>query len=189
MFMLACVSSLQWSDASFTGSYHRFTNKIWETRKTGGFGPQCSQETCIWLDNMIHIHKYSEYVCWHTDNTRDTRIQFKYKTSHYGIRSFAKCKTWVTKFSYTPPISADPVVSVRPRHGPTILSTLFVNTVNLNLPSCQKQRFTPTQTINNIVTLYREAFYSVRFHIAIICLILQLNAHWNLVEKLKVYML
>ena len=97
MFMLACVSSLQWSDASFTGSYHRFTNKIWETRKTGGFGPQCSQETCIWLDNMIHIHKYSEYVCWHPDNTRDTRIQFKYKTSHYGIRSFAKCRNMSNK--------------------------------------------------------------------------------------------
>jgi len=35
------------------------------------------------------------------------------------------------KFSNTPPLSADPLVSVRSRHGTTLLSTLFANTVHL----------------------------------------------------------
>jgi len=40
-------------------------------------------------------------------------------------------ETCVIQFSNTPPLSADPLVSVRSRHGPTLLSTLFANTVHL----------------------------------------------------------
>lgn len=55
-------------------------------------------------------------------NTRPVTTEFAVSPS---------LETCVIQFSNTPPTSAHPLVSVRSRHGHTLLSTLFANTGDL----------------------------------------------------------